>query len=68
LFNYVLNSTASNRKATENSCTNKQPSDAELARRKNIRKAKGGIKVHQPFFEIKKKKKRLKGSCMYKKI
>ncbi|XP_077059120.1 guanine nucleotide exchange factor DBS isoform X6 [Siphateles boraxobius] len=36
---------ASNRKATENSCTNKQPSDAELARRKNIRKAKGGIKI-----------------------
>ncbi|KAK7127927.1 hypothetical protein R3I93_020490 [Phoxinus phoxinus] len=38
-------SAASNRKATENSSTNKQPSDAELARRKNIRKAKGGIKI-----------------------
>lgn len=41
----VLNSTASNRKATENSSASKQPSDAELAKRKNIRKAKGGIKV-----------------------
>ncbi len=47
LFNSVLNSTASNRKATENSCASKQPSDAELAKRKNIRKAKGGIKVYQ---------------------
>ncbi|TRY76135.1 hypothetical protein DNTS_027383 [Danionella cerebrum] len=35
----------SNRKLTENSSTNKQPSDAELAKRKNIRKAKGGIKI-----------------------
>uniref|UniRef100_A0A8C2EZM9 Guanine nucleotide exchange factor DBS-like spectrin-like domain-containing protein n=1 Tax=Cyprinus carpio TaxID=7962 RepID=A0A8C2EZM9_CYPCA len=37
----------SNRKATENSSASKQPSDAELAKRKNIRKAKGGIKVYQ---------------------
>ncbi|XP_067288194.1 guanine nucleotide exchange factor DBS isoform X3 [Pseudorasbora parva] len=36
---------ASNRKATDNSSTNKQPSEAELAKRKNIRKAKGGIKI-----------------------
>ncbi|XP_026076729.1 guanine nucleotide exchange factor DBS-like isoform X1 [Carassius auratus] len=35
----------SNRKATENSSASKQPSDAELAKRKNIRKAKGGIKI-----------------------
>ncbi|KTF80937.1 hypothetical protein cypCar_00021915 [Cyprinus carpio] len=35
----------SNRKAAENSCPSKQPSDAELAKRKNIRKAKGGIKI-----------------------
>ncbi|KAK2874385.1 hypothetical protein Q8A67_021538 [Cirrhinus molitorella] len=35
----------SNRKATENSSATKQPSDAELAKRKNIRKAKGGIKI-----------------------
>ncbi|XP_058647187.1 guanine nucleotide exchange factor DBS isoform X5 [Onychostoma macrolepis] len=36
----------SNRKATENSCASKQPSDTELAKRKNIRaKAKGGIKI-----------------------
>ncbi len=48
LFNSVLNSTVSNRKATENSCASKQPSDAELAKRKNVRaKAKGGIKVYQ---------------------
>ncbi|XP_065097644.1 guanine nucleotide exchange factor DBS isoform X2 [Paramisgurnus dabryanus] len=36
---------ASNRKGTDNSSTNKQSSDAELAKRKNIRKAKGGIKI-----------------------
>ncbi len=48
LFNSVLNSTASNRKATDHSCASKQPSDAELAKRKNIRaKAKSGIKVYQ---------------------
>ncbi|XP_073681622.1 probable guanine nucleotide exchange factor MCF2L2 [Garra rufa] len=35
----------SNRKATENSSASKQPSDAELAKKKNIRKAKGGIKI-----------------------
>ncbi|XP_016323998.1 guanine nucleotide exchange factor DBS-like [Sinocyclocheilus anshuiensis] len=35
----------SNRKAIENSSASKQPSDAELAKRKNIRKAKGGIKI-----------------------
>lgn len=48
LFNSVLNSTASNRKATDHSCVSKQPSDAELAKRKNVRaKAKSGIKVYQ---------------------
>ncbi len=48
LFNSVLNSTASNRKATDHSCASKQPSDAELAKRRNIRaKAKSGIKVYQ---------------------
>ncbi|XP_051532048.1 guanine nucleotide exchange factor DBS-like isoform X2 [Myxocyprinus asiaticus] len=36
---------ASNRKGTDNSSTNKPPSEAELAKRKNIRKAKGGIKI-----------------------
>ncbi|KAK9966435.1 hypothetical protein ABG768_003545 [Culter alburnus] len=36
---------ATNRKAADNSSANKQPSDAELAKRKNIRKAKGGIKI-----------------------
>uniref|UniRef100_A0A8C1P155 MCF.2 cell line derived transforming sequence-like 2 n=1 Tax=Cyprinus carpio TaxID=7962 RepID=A0A8C1P155_CYPCA len=40
----------SNRKATENSSASKQPSDAELAKRKNIRKAKGGIKVYQSLY------------------
>ncbi|XP_073772525.1 guanine nucleotide exchange factor DBS isoform X34 [Danio rerio] len=35
----------SHRKTTDNSSTNRQPSDAELAKRKNIRKAKGGIKI-----------------------
>ncbi|XP_016104185.1 guanine nucleotide exchange factor DBS [Sinocyclocheilus grahami] len=35
----------SNRKAIENYSASKQPSDAELAKRKNIRKAKGGIKI-----------------------
>ncbi|XP_043107221.1 guanine nucleotide exchange factor DBS isoform X7 [Puntigrus tetrazona] len=38
--------TTSNRKATENSSVSKQPSEAELAKRRNIRaKAKGGIKI-----------------------
>lgn len=46
IFHHLIFSfLAPNRRGSENSST-KQPTEAELARRKNIRKSKGGIKVH----------------------
>lgn len=63
LFNSALNSTASNRRGTENSSTNRQTSEAELAKRKNIRKAKGGIKVYKSH-----KKQNMSNEFAYMKI